>query len=204
MICSPRTSTGRLRGPARAWPWLLAALIALPAAFADSPDENPARPPEPPPDRGPGWREVATKLPVFPSAATLVPLPADAVGSGYTYFIDVNSISVDKDGVARYTVVIVSPSGATSIFHEGIRCETKKTKPYAYGTRAGEFEVVASPRWTDLYAEGALAYRNLLADRYLCDEEGWAVDTDTVLERVVAFDPRRPSAVPKPNDDSDR
>ena len=37
-------------------------------------------------------------------------------------FVDRASVSHGKDGVMRYTVVVRSASGASSVFHEGLRC----------------------------------------------------------------------------------
>ena len=207
MLCAHRTTTGRSPRPARIRPCVLSALLALPVAFAalaDSPVENLARPPEPPPEPEPEWREAETTLPAFPAADSLVPLISAAVGKGYRYFIDVDSVSVDVDRVTRYTVVIVYPSGASNILYEGIRCDTQQSKSYAYGTRDGSFREMASSQWTGIKDGGAFAYRSVLADRYLCDRDGWAMDADVVLERIVSLDPRRFSAAPKGPEDSDR
>lgn len=193
-----RTSTGRARRPAHLRPWLLPALLALLlppvphwASAQVGPELNIARPPEPPAPHEPEWREEDITLPAFPTAERLVPLPGDAVGSGYTYLIDVDSVSVDEDKVSRYTVVIVSPNGTGNVLYEGIRCDTRESKSYAYGTRAQKFEKMPSPEWTSVYTEGPFGYRGLLFKRYVCDSQGWTLDVDSVLDRLLRNDPSR-------------
>ena len=39
-----------------------------------------------------------------------------------------------------------------------------------------------------------------MVERYVCDENGWAIDTDAVLERLVTHDPRRARIAPKKAD----
>jgi hypothetical protein len=48
-----------------------------------------------------------------------------------------------------------------------------------------------------------MGYRTTLVERYVCDENGWAVDSDTVLERLVMHDPRRTRVAPKEAPSSD-
>jgi hypothetical protein len=52
------------------------------------------------------------------------------------FFIDPASISV-KDRVVRYTLVARSPTGATNITFEGMRCETGDVRVYALGREGG-------------------------------------------------------------------
>ncbi|MDX1434137.1 MAG: CNP1-like family protein [Gammaproteobacteria bacterium] len=198
MHSAHRIPTRGARRPARLRACLLAALLALPAAHAESPPGPEEKHPEP----DPPWREADTELPSFPTAETLVPLMSAAPGTDYRYFIDVDSVSVDVDGVSRYTVVIVAPGGASNVFYEAIRCDTQETKPYAYGTRAGKFEEMPSTEWTKIYSGGSFAYRSLLADRYMCDRDGWPMDIDTVLERIVRLNPRGLKGRPKRPEES--
>ncbi len=189
----------------RLWlPVILAALAFAPAAMAgdhaDNPrraeDLTPAEVREPEEPEKP-WQEEQILLPPFPRAQDLIPLRADVGGSGYIYYVDVNSVSLDADEVLRYTVIIQSPRGASNIVYEGIRCATKEIKTFAYGTRDGRFEPMADPRWMFVFTKGPLGYRTSMVERYVCDENGWAIDTDAVLERLVTHDPRRARIAPK-------
>ncbi|MCK5363110.1 MAG: hypothetical protein KAR22_09090, partial [Gammaproteobacteria bacterium] len=99
-----------------------------------------------------------------------------------------------------YTIVIQSPNGASNIIHEGIRCATREIKILAYGTRDGRFARMHDPKWTYVFTRGPLGYRTTLVERYVCDENGWAIDSDTVLARLVMHDPRRARIAPSDPD----
>ena len=143
------------------------------------------------------WQETLTTLPAFPRAQDLLPIRGHDGDPDYRYYIDVNSVALTSDEVLRYTVVIQSPQGSSNIFHEGIRCATDEIKSLAYGTRDGRFVRMDDPQWSYVHARGALGYRTTLVEYYVCDKNGWAVDSDTVLERLVLHDPRRARIDPK-------
>jgi hypothetical protein len=196
----------------RCWLALLAvALVGMPAVHAtpdsaDNPnkpdDLTPAEIREPEQEGGP-WKESQVTLPAFPRAKDLIPFRADSGDPDYHYYIDVNSVSLASDEVLRYTVVVQSPQGASNIIYEGIRCATQEVKMIAFGTRDGRFARMADPKWMYFYTAGAMGYRRSLVENYVCDENGWAIDSDAVLERLVMHDPRRPRFVPKRAPSSD-
>jgi hypothetical protein len=191
----------------RSWAAVILAVLALvPVAMAmakddtDNPwqsdDLTPAEIAEPEEAEKP-WQEQELLLPPFPRAQDLIPVRADMADPGYNYYIDVNSVSLSADEVLRYTVVIQSPRGASNIVYEGIRCATEEIKTLAYGTRDGRFQRMADPRWTYVYTKGPLGYRTTMVELYVCDEDGWAMARDAVLERLVMHDPRRPRVPPR-------
>lgn len=173
---------------------------------ADNPfrpdDLTPAEIAEPEQDEK-SWQETAINLPPFPRAQDLLPIRGDAGDPGYNYYIDVNSVTLTPDEVLRYTIIIQSPGGASNIVYEGIRCATSEIRTLAYGTREGRFKRMPEADWTYVHTQGPLGYRTNLVELYVCDENGWAVDSDTVLERLVMHDPRRPSVIPKQAPSSD-
>lgn len=142
-------------------------------------------------------------LPAFPRAQNLIPVRADSGHADYRYYIDVDSVSLLEDEVTRYTIVIQSPSGEGNVIYEGIRCATEEAKILAFGTKEGRFARIADPKWTYFYTPGAMGYRRSLVELYVCDEDGWALDSDAVLERLVMHDPRRPRFAPKRPETSD-
>ncbi len=186
---------------------MLVVLAFVPVAMAAEHSDNPRRPDDltpaeiaEPEEPETPWQEQMLLLPPFPRAQDLIPVRADVGGPGYNYYIDVNSVTLDADEVLRYTVIIQSPDGASNIVYEGIRCATKEIKTLAYGTRGGRFAPMADPRWTFVYTKGPLGYRTSLVERYVCDENGWAIGTDAVLERLVTHDPRRARLAPREAD----
>lgn len=189
----------------RCWlPVIVVALAGISVAGASDHADNPNKPDDltpaeiaEPEEAEKPWQEEQVLLPPFPSARDLIPLRAETGETDYRYYIDVNSVSLTADEVLRYTIIIQSPAGASNIIYEGIRCATQEVKTFAYGTRDGRFERMPDPVWTYFYSKGVMGYRRALVEIYVCDANGWAMDSDTVLERLVMHDPRRARFAPK-------
>jgi hypothetical protein len=191
---------------------ILALLTNASAVMARDDADNPRQPDDltpaeiaEPEEAEKPWQEQQEALPIFPRAQDLIPVRADTGAAGYNYYIDVNSVSLSADEVLHYTIVIQSPDGASNIVYEGIRCATQEIKTVAYGTRGGRFARMVDPKWIYVLIrnQGPLGYRTTLVERYVCDENGWAIDSDTVLERLVMYDPRRTRIAPRPTDSGD-
>ena len=183
---------------------IVAALLAAPAVCARDEADNPLRPQDlTPAERGVlDEPEAVTEqgpvpLPPFPRPQRLIPVRGETGDLDYNYYIDVDSVSLTSDEVLLYTIVIQSPSGSSNIIFEGIRCATKEVKTLAFGTRDGRFARMEDPEWSFVHTRGPLAYRTKLVEMYVCDENGWAIDADTVLERLVLHDPRKARVAPK-------
>jgi len=109
------------------------------------------------------WQEGKAVFPPVPGEGALVQLPAKGVQVGYGYAIDLASLSLGRDGVTRYTVVIRSPADAESIFYEGIRCTTGEYKPYGFAAGNQRFKPINDPQWRALRrSRGAFGYRRLI------------------------------------------
>lgn len=92
------------------------------------------------------WAELDVKPPPYPKPGNLIPFEVSAASSN-RFHIDPDSISVGSDGVVRYTLVIRAPTGAENISYEGIRCETREQKYYAFGRRDGSWSSARSGAW---------------------------------------------------------
>jgi CNP1-like family len=79
------------------------------------------------------WEEQKWALPEYPADANLVRFYVSPT-TPFEFFVDSKSVSVGKDGVVRYTLVARSPSGASNVSYEGIRCESRERKLYAFGS----------------------------------------------------------------------
>ena len=202
---SSRSAPIKPLSDARCWLAIVLGLLICAAPVAARDDAtNPNRPDDQTPaERGilypdePKQKVSPITLPPFPRASDLIPLRAGRGEADYTYYIDVNSVRLGSDEVLYYTVVIQSDGGASNIIYEGIRCATDEVKSLAYGTRDGRFELLPDAQWTYFYNEGPLGYRNDLVEIYACSSAGWAVEPDTVLERLVRYDPRQARVAPK-------
>ncbi len=95
------------------------------------------------------WTEIEAQLPVFPEKANLIPFTVGAIHDT-RFFIDGNSISVGSDRVLRYTLVIVSPTGAQNISYEGMRCDTAERRLYAFGRSDKTWSKARNNQWSQI------------------------------------------------------
>ena len=112
------------------------------------------------------WQEGAFSLPPYPKAADLVAFDPGGA-SGFRFFVDVTSLSVDKDGVVRYTLVARSPSGVENVSFEGIRCRSGTARAYAFGEGAGRWSARGTD-WRQIEPKGARRWQFALWREYFC------------------------------------
>lgn len=140
-----------------------ALLLILGSGFSAYADDQDGR------DYGePVWREQHMALPAYPGDDHLIQF--DVSRSPFRYAIDPSSLSIGtKDNVVRYVVVIVSKSGVRNVRYEGIRCDPRSYKTYAYGIGPGPFQINTAATWRPITTAGAERYRDDLAQQYFCD-----------------------------------
>ncbi|MCX8085704.1 MAG: CNP1-like family protein [Rhodocyclaceae bacterium] len=80
----------------------------------------------------PPWQEEVVEPPAYPEEANLLPFYVSEM-TAHRFFIDGTSLSVGKDGVVRYVLVVRTAGGTTNVSFEGIRCETREFRIYATG-----------------------------------------------------------------------
>lgn len=117
---------------------LLAAWAALcgPAQARPDEDEEPPR----------GWQEDEVVLPAAPKAENLLSFYVSATTDN-RFYIDTAAISVGSDGVVRYTLVVDTPGGVRNVSYEGMRCESKERRLYAFGRADGTWSKARAVRW---------------------------------------------------------
>jgi hypothetical protein len=133
---------------------------------------------------GEQWQEQQHKLPAYPKDDDLVEVAIDAAGAPFEFFIDRENLSVGLDEVIRYTLVIRSFSGASNVFHEGLRCDTLDYKTYAFGASDGKFIEASSPTWQHIGRDGTNRYRRHLAKYYMCSLK-LPYPKDRILENII-------------------
>lgn len=137
-------------------------------------------------DRQDTWREsVPDTLPPLPADnATLYPFYVSN-STPLKFAIDPNSLSVGKDEVVRYTVVITSPNGARNVNYEGIRCAAFEWRLYASlnADHDGWDQTVAND-WTRIETGTLNAYHSVLLQDYLCFNKIPAGDARQMLRRL--------------------
>lgn len=113
------------------------------------------------------WKEGEFTIPPFPEAADL--LPFDIAGpSDNVYYVDARSISIGADGVVRYTLLARNPAGVENISYEGIHCEEREWKPYAFGRRDRTWASVREATWQRVAQTSVENFRYTLYRSYLC------------------------------------
>lgn len=114
------------------------------------------------------WQESAITLPPYPDDRDLLPVAMNSTDT-LKIFIDSKSITRAPDLVARFALLVESPSGARSVFYDGYRCETRQYKTYAIGTTQRTWSPAANPQWLTIPRSEINAFRDVIYRRYVCD-----------------------------------
>lgn len=123
----------------------------------------------------PRWQEEETVLPEFPRDENLREFYVSEL-TQHRFFIDGATLSVGKDGVVRYVLVIRTRGGATNVSLEGIRCENRKFKIYATGQRDGSWTRSRRDEWRPIENKPANRHHAALSRDLFCPD-GVAIRT---------------------------
>ena len=132
------------------------------------------------------WGEVEVKLPPHSKPGNLIRFEVSSASSN-RFYIDPDSVSVGGDGVVRYTLVIRSAAGAENISYEGIRCETREQKYYAFGRRDGNWSSAQSPEWRYIEYKEINRQHGVLYLDYFCPDKRRPVGPPPVIIRRLKY-----------------
>lgn len=110
------------------------------------------------------WVEQDAKPPSYPEEQSLIEFNAGAATSN-RHYIDGSTLSVGKDGVVRYVVVVRSAGGATNVNFEGIRCSSRERKLYAFGRSDSTWATSRTQSWQPIRQD---SYQAILSREYFC------------------------------------
>ncbi|MEI6001389.1 CNP1-like family protein [Paraburkholderia bengalensis] len=136
-------------------------------------------------DKPSTWTEKKVDtLPAMPQPGNLLPFTVSQ-NTPLQFSLDAKSLTVDSDGVIRYTVVITSPSGARNVNYEGIRCEDYSWKLYA-GLNADHdgWDRTVQNDWSRIENGDLNAYHAALYQDYFCSSKIPTGNTDTILNNI--------------------
>lgn len=85
-----------------------------------------------------------------------------------TFYVDSASVSLMQDGVIRFTSVAKGEGSSQNVAYEGMRCDTREYKTYAYGKADGTWYVLKEPQWRVLRSLNSDGYRFALYQDYFC------------------------------------
>jgi len=115
------------------------------------------------------WEEGPVTLPAYPEQANF--LRFDIFGpSRSTYYLDTRSISIGTDGVARYTLLARSQEGVENVTYEGIHCEERRWRPYAYGRGDRTWLPARDAQWQAVARQKVDDFRFTLYRTYFCPD----------------------------------
>lgn len=115
------------------------------------------------------WQEGEVTVPPYPENADL--LPFDIAGPAENaYYVDVRSISIGADGVVRYTLLTRNPAGVENVTYEGIHCEEREWKPYAFGRRDRTWAPAHEATWQRVAQKSVENFRFTLYRHYFCPD----------------------------------
>lgn len=142
-------------------------------------------------EAGEMWKERGVELPPYPEEADLVEFRVDDPHARFRYFIDGRNLEVGEDQVVRYTLVIRSGSGADNVSFEGIRCNVREFKTYAFGNGRGEFRPLKAPVWKRIQLHGPHRYHLNLREFYFCKPDRHVPYDAAEIVRLLGATPRR-------------
>ena len=134
------------------------------------------------------WKETDIKLPAYPKTEALIEF--EVVGGSFRFFIAPESLTVEPDGVVRYTLVARSPAGYANASYEGMRCATGSYKVVALGND-GRWSSRESD-WRQIEAKSTNASHHELRRSYFCPN---SQPIETAAEGVDALRSRGHPAV---------
>lgn len=138
--------------------------------------------------------ESAVTLPAVPAKDKLLRYYVSPTTT-MEFAVDPKSVSVADRVIVRFTSVITSPSGATNVSHEGLRCDTLERRLYATGRADGSWAPASSDAWRPIGNVGANRYHAVLAQDYFCDTETVAGKAEAIVDRL-----RRQKPLPRPGE----
>lgn len=154
------------------------------------------------------FKEDAVTFPAPPVDRDAVPFDVGGrTDSPLRFAIDPKSVSIGKDNVVRYTVLITSKTGARNVNYEGLRCDTAERRIYAtlrndsnqwVGNRAVDMNETANAEsasmnaykpatdWQRVGNGGPTDYASALMRSYFCDVRSVAGDgkASTLVQRL--------------------
>ncbi len=113
------------------------------------------------------WEEQKLQLPPYPKDDTLVKIDVSSA-SAFDFFVDLASVSVGSDGIIRYALVARSDSGAKNVSFEGIKCNAREAKLYAFGRADGTWHQARNPEWRPISGIQVNSQQAVLADIFFC------------------------------------
>ena len=127
------------------------------------------------------FSESPMVLPSAPDAANLLLFYQSETQN---FYLDTKSISIATDGSLRYTMVAKSKSGASNVSYEGLLCETRQKRLFAFGRKDGTWSESQRTEWESISNSGVNRQHSSLAWDFVCDFDRISGSIDKILHRI--------------------
>jgi hypothetical protein len=131
------------------------------------------------------WDELQAQLPAYPNLAEALAFEVPPLRPAQ-FFIDPKSISIGADGVVRYSLIIKSGSGSLQVSYEGIRCETREKKLYAFGRKQGDWSRNRFAKWEEIPSNTRDPQHNFLYNDFFCPEQSIVDSADEAISALMS------------------
>ena len=115
------------------------------------------------------WEELQLQLPAYPKPENMLKFDMGS-NTANNYFVDTSSISVGEDKVVRYTLMIKAAGGASNVSFEGIRCDARQLRIYAFGHPNSLWSRARNPGWREISPREINGHHNVLYRDFLCTQ----------------------------------
>jgi hypothetical protein len=142
------------------------------------------------------WKESETELPPLPQKKDLIEFTLRNPSTG-KFFVDGSTLTVGKDRVVRFALVIRSSEGVDNASFAGLKCRGREWKTYAYSADR-DWRRVADPQWKPIPNLGYNNYQFTLAQDYMCTDSmftGGPVGSAKFIVRTLRSPPRLDATV---------
>lgn len=131
----------------------------------------------------PDWQETEVPAPpkFDPKQRVVIDMPPYV---SMEFGIDPATLAVTADGIVRYVMVAVSPSGSVTAFYEGIRCATGEVKSYARANASGVWTLVNDPEWRKLSDRQPSKHALALARQGACEGNATAGSAAQIIRAL--------------------
>ncbi len=134
------------------------------------------------------WKEGSSSLPPYPQDSDLLEVAGPPTHRNYQYLIDGKTLSIGKDRVVRYSIIVRSPSGADNVMFDGIRCTNRQLKNYAYGSTDMDgnkkFIERQNPSWRPPHSSGVMGYGSIFMSSYFCNFDGALLSRHEIIQNI--------------------
>jgi len=141
------------------------------------------------------WKEIEAQLPSYPDMKNLLEVRYNAE-TPHRFFVDAGSVTLGADGVTRYTSVLRSAGGALNVSYEGMRCESREGKIYAFARKDGTWTRARKPEWNRILLRDLTPHRFVLYRQFFCPSPAAPTPPKTALDALRRGEGLAPGALP--------